>query len=149
MTVAENSVAKVVEYSEPVSVAGKAGPVIAPSQKTEVSSREARVARPQGFHPGQFSTALRRAHPAVFPYDLVPGQGSTAFGGAHHHGRGFVPGRSSTAPRGADFRPRRVCSRFLEAHWSGRGCAYGDACTLAHSWAKLHRERELASYFDA
>ena len=44
-TVAAKSVAKVVEHSEPVSVAGKAGQVITSSQKTEVSSREARVAR--------------------------------------------------------------------------------------------------------
>ena len=44
--------------------------------------------------------------------------------------------------------------RFLE-HQMGRpvwGCAYGDRCTFAHSWAELHpeasaHERELASYF--
>ena len=40
------------------------------------------------------------------------------------------------------FRPMRVCKRFLELHM-GRpvpGCAYGDRCTFAHSWAELHRE---------
>ena len=54
----------------------------------------------------------------------------------------------------AGFRPLRVCMRFLE-HQMGRpvwGCAYGDRCTFAHSWAELHpeasaHERELASYF--
>ena len=54
----------------------------------------------------------------------------------------------------AGFRPMRVCMRFLE-HQMGRpvwGCAYGDRCTFAHSWAELHpeasaRERQLASYF--
>ena len=54
----------------------------------------------------------------------------------------------------AGFRPLRVCMRFLE-HQLGRpvrGCAYGDRCTFAHSWAELHpeasaHERELASYF--
>ena len=53
----------------------------------------------------------------------------------------------------AGFRPSRVCMRFLE-HQMGRpvwGCAYGDRCTFAHSWAELHpeasaREHELASY---
>ena len=41
----------------------------------QVTSREARVARPQDFHPGQGSTALLRADPAAFPHDLVSGQG--------------------------------------------------------------------------
>ena len=52
----------------------------------------------------------------------------------------------------AGFRPLRVCTRFLEAQWGGRGCANGDRCTFAHPWAELHpeasaHERELASYF--
>ena len=54
----------------------------------------------------------------------------------------------------AGFRPLRVCIRFLE-HQMGRpvwGCAYGDRCTFAHSWAEPHleasaHERQLASYF--
>ena len=54
----------------------------------------------------------------------------------------------------AGFRPLRVCTRFLE-HQMGRpvwGCAYGDRCTFAHSWAELHpeasaHEQQLASYF--
>ena len=54
----------------------------------------------------------------------------------------------------AGFRPLRVCTRFLE-HQQGRpvrGCAYGDSCTFAHSWAELHPEasaweRYLASLF--
>ena len=43
--------------------------------------------------------------------------------------------------------------------WSSRwvgpsGCACGDKCTFAHSWAELHpeasaHEHELASYFNA
>ena len=40
----------------------------------------------------------------------------------------------------AGFRPLRVCTRFLE-HQLGRpvrGCANGDRCTFAHSWAELH-----------
>ena len=52
------------------------------------------------------------------------------------------------------FRPWRVCVRFLEFQQGRpvRGCAYGDRCTFAHSWAELHpeasaREQELASYF--
>ena len=51
------------------------------------------------------------------------------------------------------FRPMRVCARFLELHMGRpvRGCAYGDRCTFAHSWAELHpeasaHEHELASY---
>ena len=54
----------------------------------------------------------------------------------------------------AGFRPLRVCMRFLE-HQMGRpvrGCAYGDRCTFAHSWAELHpeasaHEQQLASHF--
>ena len=54
----------------------------------------------------------------------------------------------------AGFRPLRVCTRFLE-HQLGRpvwGCAYGNRCTFAHSWAELHpeasaHEQQLASYF--
>ena len=54
----------------------------------------------------------------------------------------------------AGFRPLQVCMRFPE-HQLGRpvwGCAYGDRCTFAHSWAELHpeasaHEQELASYF--
>ena len=51
------------------------------------------------------------------------------------------------------FRPMRVCTRFLKLHMGRpvRGCAYGDRCTFAHSWAELHpeastHEHELASY---
>ena len=52
------------------------------------------------------------------------------------------------------FRPERVCTRFLELHMGRpmRGCAYGDRCTFARSWAaELHpeasaHEHELASY---
>ena len=54
----------------------------------------------------------------------------------------------------AGFRPLRVCTQFLE-HQLGRpvwGCAYGDRCTFAHSWAELHpeasaHEQQLASHF--
>ena len=54
----------------------------------------------------------------------------------------------------AGFQPMRVCTRFLE-HQLGRpvrGCAYGDRCTFAHSWAELHpeasaHEQQLASHF--
>ena len=85
----------------------------------------------------------------------IPRRGDS--GGLHGSSLGgacFVPGQSSAAHRGADFRPRCVCTRFLERQWGGRGCAYGDGCTFAHSWAELHpeasaHERELASYFDA
>ena len=37
------------------------------------------------------------------------------------------------------FRPLRVCMQFLKHQlgWPGRGCAYGDRCTFAHSWAEL------------
>ena len=35
--------------------------------------------------------------------DLFPGQGSTAFGGADHHGQSFVRGQSSTGLRRVDF----------------------------------------------
>ena len=52
------------------------------------------------------------------------------------------------------FRPWRVCVRFLEFQQGRpvRGCAYGDRCTFAHSWAELHpeasaHERYLASLF--
>ena len=51
----------------------------------------------------------------------------------------------------AGFLPRRVCMSFLEYQMGMpvRGCAYGDRCTFAHSWAELHpeasaQERELA-----
>ena len=54
----------------------------------------------------------------------------------------------------AGFRPWRVCVRFLEFQQGRpvRGCAYGDRCTFAHSWAELHpeasaHERYLASLF--
>ena len=54
---------------------------------------------------------------------------------------------------GAGFRPLRVCMRFLELHMGQpvRGCAKGDRCTFAHSWAELHpeasaHEHELASH---
>ena len=58
-----------------------------------------------------------------------------------------------TATRfGTGFRPLWVCMRFLELHMGRpvRECAYGDRCTFAHSWAKLHpeasaHEQELAS----
>ena len=42
----------------------------------------------------------------------------------------------------AGFRPMRVCVQFLKHQlgWPGRGCAYGDRCTFAHSWAELHPE---------
>ena len=54
----------------------------------------------------------------------------------------------------AGFQPMRVCTRFLE-HQLGRpvrGCACGDRCTFAHSWAELHpqasaHEQQLASHF--
>ena len=54
----------------------------------------------------------------------------------------------------AGFRPRRVCAQFLQ-HQFGRpgwGCARGDRCTFAHSWAELHpeasaHEQQLASHF--
>ena len=54
----------------------------------------------------------------------------------------------------AGFRPKRVCMQFLK-HQLGRpvrGCAYGDRCTFAHSWAELHPEAsahefQLASHF--
>ena len=38
------------------------------------------------------------------------------------------------------FRPQRVCRRFIERQWGGRGCFHGDGCTFAHSWAELHPE---------
>ena len=51
------------------------------------------------------------------------------------------------------FRPLRVCTQFLQHQlgWPGWGCAYGDRCTFAHSWAELHpeasaREQLLASH---
>ena len=54
----------------------------------------------------------------------------------------------------AGFRPMRVCVRFLEFQQGRpvRGCAYGDRCTFAHSWAELHPEASehelyLASLF--
>ena len=31
----------------------------------------------------------------------------------------------------------RVSASAAERQWSGRGCAYGDWCTFAHSWAEL------------
>ena len=53
----------------------------------------------------------------------------------------------------AGFRPLRVCMQFLKHQlgWPGRGCAYGDRCTFAHSWAELHpeasaHEQQLASH---
>ena len=52
----------------------------------------------------------------------------------------------------AGFRPLWVCVRFLDLHMGRpvRGCAHGDRCTFAHSWAELHseasaHEHELAS----
>ena len=42
----------------------------------------------------------------------------------------------------AGFQPLRVCMRFLE-HQMGRpvwGCAHGDICTFADSWAEFHPE---------
>ena len=54
----------------------------------------------------------------------------------------------------AGFRPMRVCERFLlfQQGRPVRGCAYGDRCTFAHSWAELHPEASehelyLASLF--
>ena len=117
----------------------------------------------RSFLRGQSSTAFRGAerHDDVSfrgserhdDVGFLPGHSSTAFGGAHHPVHGLVPGQGSTAPRGADFRARRVCKRHLEFQLGGQGCACGDRCTFAHSWAELLREAsaheyELASYFD-
>ena len=47
----------------------------------------------------------------------------------------------------AGFRPMRVCTRLFD-HQLGRpvwGCAYGDRCTFAHSWAELHRKPQPRS----
>ena len=41
---------------------------------------------------------------------------------------------------GSDYRPQGVCMRFLEGLRGGRGCAYGESCTFAHSWCELHHE---------
>ena len=53
----------------------------------------------------------------------------------------------------AGFRPLWVCTQFLQQQlgWPGWGCAYGDRCTFAHSWAELHpeasaHEQQLASH---
>ena len=83
------------------------------SQKTEVSSREARVARPQDVHPGQGSTALRRADPAVFPHDLVPGQGSTVSGGVSLGHSGCHGEGGSGAARHLRERRLRAVQRYV------------------------------------
>ena len=54
---------------------------------------------------------------------------------------------------GSDYRPQRVCMRLLEGLRGGRGCAYGESCTFAHSWCELHHEAAdqellLATYID-
>ena len=75
--------------------------------------------------------------------------------GAHDESEAEVVVEEGAVTRFADgFRPVRVCTRFLERQLGRpvRGCAYGDRCTFAHSWAELHpeasaHERELAPYF--
>ena len=65
---------------------------------------------------------------------------------------GSEPEEDAMTRFAAGFRLLRVCMRFLE-HQMGRpvwGCAYGNRCTFAHSWAELHPEasahdHELAS----
>ena len=122
---------------------------------------------PQDLVPGQGSTTFGGARHHVQNFvGVLPGfrseQGSAALGGADHHGQSLVPAQGSTAHRGADpagrvasdFRPRRVCKRFLESRWGGRECACGQGCTFAHSRAELHpeasaHEHDLAAYFDA
>ena len=155
------SVAKVVEHSEAVSVAAKAGKFKIASQKTEVRvaqlagslsrRRRVRVARPHDFHPGQGSTAPLGARVAGFSSAAPRGSDSPV--GV----QSLVPGQGSTAPRGADL--RLVPGVSASASWRASGVDGGaplvaSGCTFAHSRAELHpegsaHEHELASYFDA
>ena len=116
------------------------------AQNVDIPVPRARENRgnPGGFHPGTGSSQRSDEQNADIP---VPRAREN-----RGNPQGFHPSQCSTAPREANFRPGRVCTRFIGRQWSGRGC--GDGCTFAHSWAELHpevspHERELASYFDA
>ena len=122
-TASRVSVAKVVEHSEAVSVAAKAGKFKIASQKTGADKSVAKVSKltesesvPEKA--GTFKTVSQKTEVSsrgarvARPQD-VPGQGSAAPLGARvARPQDVHPGQGSTAPRGADLPPHPACQGF-------------------------------------
>ena len=107
-----------------------------------------------GFRTFPRTKKVRRS-PASLSADQL-GEVSSCTPAAYDESMALVEDESEPAVArfGGGLRPWRVCTRFLDFQLGRpvRGCAYGDRCTFAHSWAELHpeasaHEHGLASYF--